>query len=239
MGLNLRNEAYDYAHRVPRPHVLSVNIGKGVVRPYATGPVTAIAKGPVAMGTRVEVRDPGPKQGGLGSGLVGDDIGDRRHHGGRNQAVYAYAREDQQWWEEQIGRPIAPGDFGENLTTVGVDTTHALIGEVWHLGDVVLRVEVPRIPCATFAGAMRVPQWVKRFAAEGRTGAYLSVVVPGTIEPGVEVAVERPDHDIDLLLNLRAALGDIDAATRVLEAGVLHPDEHAWLADKVSVRRRG
>ncbi len=222
-----------------RPHVLSVNLGKGVVRPYASGPVTGIAKGPVAPGTRVEVRDPGPKLGGLGGGLVGDDIGDRQHHGGRNQAVYAYAREDQQWWEDQIGRPVPPGGFGENLTTVGIDTTHALVGEVWRLGEVVLCVEVPRIPCATFAGHMGVPHWVKRFSEEGRTGAYLSVVVAGTLAPGVEVHIERPDHDIDLLTSFRAAMGDLAAAERVLAAGVLHPDEQAWLADKVSRRRRG
>jgi MOSC domain-containing protein YiiM len=86
---------------------------------------------------------------------------------------------------------------------------------------------------------MRVPQWVKRFTVEGRTGAYLSVVVPGTLEPGVEVQVERPDHDIDLLTTFRAAMGDLDAAGRVLDAVVLHPDEHAWLAAKVSSRQRG
>jgi MOSC domain-containing protein YiiM len=217
---------------------LSINIGKGVARPYASGPTTAIDKGSVPEGTLVEVRDPGPKRGGLGSGLAGDEIGDPKHHGGAQQAVYAYAREDQEWWEEQLRRPIAPGGFGENLTTVGVDTTHALIGEVWRLGDVVLKVEVPRIPCATFAGHLRVPQWVKRFSDEGRTGAYLSVITAGVIRAGVEVEVERPGHDIDLLLSFRAAMGDLDAAQRVLSAGVLHPYEHAWLADKVARRRR-
>ncbi|ADU48877.1 MOSC domain-containing protein [Intrasporangium calvum] len=220
------------------PHVMSVNLGKGVPRPYASGPTTAIDKGPVPEGTLVEIRDPGSKRGGLGSGLVGDDIGDRRHHGGAQQAVYAYAREDQQWWEEQLGRALPPGSFGENLTTLGVDTTHALIGEVWRLGEVVLRVEVPRIPCATFAGHLGVRGWVRRFGDAGRTGAYLSVVTPGVIEPGVTVEVERPDHDIDLLLSFRAALGDLEAATRVLEARVLHPDEQVWLADKVARRRR-
>ena len=217
---------------------MSVNIGKGVVRPYTSAPTTAIAKGPVPKGALVEVRDPGPKSGGLGSGLVGDEIGDHKHHGGSRQAVYAYAREDQQWWEGELGRLIAPGTFGENLTTVGVDTTHALIGEVWRLDDVVLRVEVPRIPCATFAGHMGVAQWVKRFSAEGRTGAYLSVVRPGAFGVGVTIEIERPDHDIDLLLSFRAAMGDVDAARRVLDAAVLHPDEHAWLADKVARRRR-
>ena len=217
---------------------MSINLGKGVVRPYASGPTTGIAKGQLPEDTPVEVRDPGPKRGGLGSGLVGDEIGDRRHHGGSLQAVYAYAREDQQWWEGELGRPIAPGAFGENLTTVGVDTTHALIGEVWRLDDVVLRVEVPRIPCATFAGHMAVPQWVKRFSAEGRTGAYLSVVQPGLVRSGVAIEVERPDHEIDLLLSFRAAMGDREAARQVLDAGVLHPDEHAWLADKVARRAR-
>jgi len=221
-----------------RPHVLSINVGKGVPRPYTSAGLTGIDKGPVPPGTLVEIRDPGPKASGLGSGLAGDDVCDGRHHGGSQQAVYAYAREDQQWWEERLGRGIAPGGFGENLTTVGIDTTHALVGEVWRLGDVVLRVEVPRIPCNTFAGHMGVRQWVKRFTAEGRTGAYLSVVVPGAIETGVEISVERPDHDIDLLLAFRATTGDAEAADRVLAAGVLHPDEQAWLAAKVARRRR-
>ena len=217
---------------------MSINVGTAVTRPYASGPTTAIAKGRRPEDALVEVRDPGPKRGGLGSGVVGDEIGDPKHHGGSQQAVYAYAREDQQWWEGELGRPLAPGAFGENLTTVGVDTTHALIGEVWRLDDVVLRVEVPRIPCATFAGHMGVPQWVKRFSAEGRTGAYLSVVRPGTFRTGVSIEIERPEHDIDLLLSFRAAMGDLDAARRVLDAGVLHPDEHAWLADKVARRGR-
>ncbi|WP_353510645.1 MOSC domain-containing protein [Intrasporangium sp.] len=221
-----------------RPHVMSINVGAGVARPYASGPTTAIDKGQLPDGSLVEVRDPGPKRGGLGSGVVGDEIGDRKHHGGSQQAVYAYAREDQLWWEVELGRPLAPGAFGENLTTVGVDTTHGLIGEVWRLDDVVLRVEVPRIPCATFAGHMGVPQWVKRFSAAGRTGAYLSVVRPGTLRAGVTIEIERPEHDIDLLLSFRAAMGDLDAARRVLDAGVLHPDEHAWLADKVARRGR-
>jgi hypothetical protein len=66
----------------------------------------------------------------------------------------------------------------------------------------------------------------------------LSVVRPGTLRAGVTIEIERPEHDIDLLLSFRAAMGDLDAARRVLDAGVLHPDEHAWLADKVARRGR-
>ena len=70
-----------------RPQVMSINVGTGVARPYSSAPTTAIAKGQLPEGTLVEVRDPGPKRGGLGSGVVGDEIGDRKHHGGSQQAV--------------------------------------------------------------------------------------------------------------------------------------------------------
>lgn len=217
------------------PHIISVNVGKGVARTYASGPVTAIDKRPVDL---IEVRDPGPKHGGLGSGVVGDEVGDTRHHGGINQAVYAYAREDLDWWAEQLGRDLADGTFGENVTTIGVDCTHARIGELWRIGDVTLQVQGPRIPCATFAGHMGERGWVKRFTAEGRTGAYLSVVDPGVLRPGTPIAVQRPDHDIDILLTFRAFMGDLAAARRVLDAKVLNEVEHRDLAKDVG-RRAG
>lgn len=204
-------------------------------RPYASGPVTAIDKRPVDL---IEVRDPGPKRGGLGSGVVGDDVGDRRHHGGVNQAVYAYAREDLDWWAEQLDRDLTDGVFGENVTTLGVDCTHARVGELWRIGDVTLQVQGPRIPCATFAGHLGERGWVKRFTAEGRTGAYLSVVDPGVLRPGTPIAVERPDHDIDILLTFRAFMGDLAAARRVLDARVLNEVDHDDLAKDVE-RRAG
>jgi MOSC domain-containing protein YiiM len=220
--------------RVPTGRVLSVNVGRRSARSYATADATAIDKSATAA---VEVRDPGPKRGGLGSGVVGDEIGDPRHHGGRLQAVYAYPREDQQWWAERIGRPIAAGEFGENLTTEGLDTTHALVGEVWRVGTAVLRVEVPRIPCRTFAGHMRERGWVRRFTEAGRTGAYLSVTVPGRIVTGDAVLVERPDHDVDLLTLFRALTGDLDATRRVVEAAVVDAEVQADLVG--TLRRRG
>jgi MOSC domain-containing protein YiiM len=215
--------------------ITSVNLGKGVARPYATGPLTAIDKGPVES---IEVRDPGPKHGGLGSGVLGDDIGDPRHHGGVTQAVYAYAREDLDWWAARLGRTLASGAFGENVTTLGVDCTHARIGELWRIGGVTLQVQGPRIPCATFAGHMGERGWVKRFSAEGRTGAYLSVVSPGVLKPGDGVAVERPSHDVDVLMAFRAFMGDLEAARTVLDARVLNPVHHDELAKTVE-RRAG
>src|SRR3954470_23334289 len=107
--------------------VLSVNVARIMPNPYKQTSITGIDKRPV-LGP-VPVRAPGTKAGGVGSGLEGDTIGDRAHHGGDDQAVYAYAREDLDDWQRVLGRDLASGSFGENLTTQGIDVNAALIGE--------------------------------------------------------------------------------------------------------------
>jgi MOSC domain-containing protein YiiM len=168
---------------------------------------SGIGKHPV--GGPVEIREPGPKRGGLGSGLVGDVIVSRRHHGGTDQAVYAYARERLDDWAAELGRELPNGMFGENLTTSGLDVDGARLGELWQVGTtVVLRVTGPRIPCATFSARMGEARWVKRFAAVGLTGAYLSVVTDGEVSAGdpIEI-VHRPDHDVTAAMAFRAMTG--------------------------------
>jgi MOSC domain-containing protein YiiM len=133
--------------------------------------------------------------------IAGDQVIDVRHHGGRDQAVYAYAVEDRDWWAKELGRDLTPGSFGQNLDTVGLDLTGAVVGERWSVGDdgVVLEVTGPRIPCKTFQGWMDEPRWVKRFADRGATGAYLRVVEGGTIGAGDVVTVtSRPAHGVTL-----------------------------------------
>ena len=96
---------------------------------------------------------------------------------GTYQAVYAFAREELDWWGERLGRDLPDGMFGENLTTRGLAVDEALVGEQWAVGDeVLLQVTAPRIPCATFATRMGEPRWVKQFSEVGRSGAYLAVV---------------------------------------------------------------
>ena len=182
---------------------------------------------------RVEVRDPGPKRGGLGSGVVSDRIGSSKHHGGETQAVYAFARAELDWWERELDRELANGMFGENLTTVGLDVDAAEIGEQWRVGTVLLEVCGPRVPCATFATHMDEPRWVRRFTERGRTGAYLGVAEAGVIEPGdpIEV-VHRPGHGLTVPMFFLAAMGDRELAARLLEAQVLPPIEHEWLASR-------
>lgn len=117
-------------------------------------------------------------------GLEGDVQADRRVHGGADQAVYAYAIEDVEWWEAELGRELGPGFFGENLTLRGVDVTGARPGERWKAGGVTLEVTFPRQPCQKMATKAGDPKFVKRFANAGRPGMYLRVVEPGELAAG-------------------------------------------------------
>ncbi|MDQ1620489.1 MAG: hypothetical protein QOE19_3058 [Actinomycetota bacterium] len=134
-------------------------------------------------------------------GLRGDTQYDTRHHGGVEMAVYAYASEDAQWWATELGYDVPPGRFGENMTTTGVDLTGAVLGERWRVGNdgLVLEVLSPRIPCKTFQGWMEEPRWVKRFTERGMPGAYLAVVMQGTVGRGDRVeVVHRPEHGVTI-----------------------------------------
>ena len=203
----------------------SVNLGRPRPNPYKEIESTGIGKEP-ATGP-VEVRDPGPKRGGLGSGLVGDFIGDRKHHGGDEQAVYAFQREDLDRWQERLGRVLPSGFFGENLTTSGIDVAEARVGERWRIGaEVELAVTAPRIPCSTFRGWVAEKGWVKLFTADARPGTYLRVVRPGTIQAGDPITVvHRPEHDVTVGLYFRSQLTERDLLPRLLAAGEDLPAE--------------
>ncbi|WP_282071168.1 MOSC domain-containing protein [Janibacter hoylei] len=212
------------------PRVLSVNIGRPVLQRVPRGRPTGIAKGPVDV---ISVADPGPKrvEDGAGvSGVTGDHIGDGRHHGGSDQAVYAFAREELDAWATTLDRELPDGMFGENLTTTALDVDASEVGDVWHVGTAVLEVRGPRVPCATFAERLGERGWVKRFAAHGRSGVYLQVNQPGQIRPGDSITVTPSGSALDVSTLLRAFLGDPDAARAALDSGALAEHRAAELA---------
>jgi MOSC domain-containing protein YiiM len=219
-----------------RAYVASLNLGTQEPNPAKDVGVTGIRKRPVDVAM---LRAPGPKRGGLGSGLVGDFIGDTRHHGGDRQAVYAFAREELDAWERRLDAVLPNGSFGENLTTLGLDVDAALIGDRWAVGDeVVLEVTGPRIPCATFAARMGIRGWLRTFSEVGRSGAYLAVAEAGQVRPGDSVRVlSRAEHDVDVPTTFRAFMGDLDAADHVLAVGCLPEWELAPLRETVARRR--
>jgi MOSC domain-containing protein YiiM len=210
--------------------LLSVNVGKPRPNPWKPVALTGIDKRPVSG--PVMVTAPGPK--GTGAvGLAGDRVYDVQHHGGPDQAVYAYAREDLDLWEAELDTPLRNGVFGENLTTEGIDVNGALIGERWRLGhEVILEVCCPRIPCGTFQGWLAQSGWIKRFTEAARPGAYLRVIEPGQIRAGDSAGIEyRPDHDVTVAVAFRALTIEPDLLSRLPAADAL-PEEVKDLARK-------
>ncbi len=121
-------------------------------------------------------------------GLDGDTIIDGKHHGGPDQAVYVYGSEDYDWWSFQVGRPLEPGMFGDNLTVDGLASADFAVGDRLEIGDtVVIEVTAPRAPCNTLASRMGHPQFVKRFRDAGRPGLYCRVIAEGPVSAGDRV----------------------------------------------------
>lgn len=202
--------------------VLTVNLAHPHPNPAKNQLPTGIDKQPTDE--PVTVRAPGPMHGGLGSGLIGDFIGDTQFHGGDDQAVYAYAREDLDDWERELDRDIPNGMFGENITTQGLPVTDARIGERWQIGTdgLVLEVSRPRIPCRTFVDWLGINGWLKTFTAAAIPGAYFRVVAPGTVRREDPISViDRPDHDVTIGLVFRAMTTQPELLPSILAADAL------------------
>ncbi|MFI9203585.1 MOSC domain-containing protein [Streptomyces sp. NPDC053048] len=207
-------------------HLISVNTGRprtaddrsGLGAAFTGGLETGIDKRPVSG--PVAVAAPGPT-GTAGSGVAGDAVVNLRHHGGDHKAVYAFAREDLDDWERELGRVLPNGSFGENLTTGGIDVNGARIGERWRIGtDLVLEVASPRVPCRTFADWLGENGWMRRFTQRAAPGAYLRVVEPGVIRAGDPVTVvHRPAHQVTVSFVFRAMTTERDLLTEVPAAG--------------------
>ncbi len=181
--------------------VVSVNVGQPRPAPWAGLGRTAIDKQPVHGAVAVGRH-----------GLDGDQVGDTVHHGGIDQAVYAFAREDLDWWAVQLGREIRDGQFGENLTTRGIDVNEAEVGERWRIGTATFEVAMVRTPCNDFKQWQRLNgyddrAWVRRFAEQGRPGPYLRVVQEGEVRAGDQLSVTyQPGHGVTVSIMFRALM---------------------------------
>ncbi len=199
--------------------VEAVNVGhKRLVESGGRTISTAIWKSPVDG--RVPVR-----------GIhIGDDVqANTEAHGGFHKAVYAYSREDFDWWAAELDQEMVPGNFGENLTLTGIDVSGAVIGERWRVGTALLEVSEPRIPCAKLALRMDDPRFTKRFGAANRPGTYLRIIEEGEVGAGDEVAVlSRPDHGVTSALVSEARLSDHSLAERMLEVPQLSEQWRDW-----------
>jgi MOSC domain-containing protein YiiM len=205
-----------------RGKVLSVNVGGVREFEYSGRPAkSAIWKSPIAG--RIAVR---------GLNLAGDDQADRQAHGGPDKVIYAYAIEDARWWEGEIGRSLAYGEFGENLTTEGIQVNDARVGEQWQIGTVVFEASEPRIPCWRLGVRMNDKMFPRRFTEALRPGAYFRLVVEGEVGAGDEIrVVERPDHDLTIRDVFRIYTRDRHEVERLLAVPRMSASWKRWATD--------
>ncbi len=218
--------------------IVSINLAVPEPNPATGVGLTGINKRPVDH--LVSVRAPGPKTIGMHTGLVGDQIFDIENHGGDERAVYAYAREDYDWWQARLSRRLANGLFGENLTTEGIDVNGAVIGERWCIGPrLVLEPTFGRIPGATFQRKMGEPRWVKTFTRANRPGAFLRVLEPGEIWAGYPVTVvDRPAHGVTIARAFRAYMTEPEMLRELAAIDGLPDDLRETFAQRQLQRRR-
>ena len=160
----------------------------------------------------------GPVDLGL-TGLAGDEQGDVVHHGGPEKALLCYGRAHYAAWRAE-GLDLPEGALFENLTVEGLTESEVCLGDVWDVDGVRLQVTQSRRPCWKLSSRWGVPDLARRVQSTGRTGWYLRVLTPGTLQAGqVMRLLERNPGAVDLAELSRVMnvdKGDIPAIERIL-----------------------
>ncbi len=204
--------------------ILAVCLGRPEVLPgkkYKTGINKLAIQGPVMVDAE---------------GLVGDAILNRKHHGGVDQAVYIQGSLDIDWWSRELGRELHYGMFGENLVIEDLESQRLAAGDRFAIGEILLEITSPRMPCATFAAHMGDPKIVKRYTEAARPGAYARVLKGGMVEAGQPVVYtpytgERVTMQ-DMMATYGRKLSETDRA-RYLSAPVHYKTRDAILAGEI------
>jgi MOSC domain-containing protein YiiM len=212
-----------------RGKILSVNVGLRREFEYnGRSGESAIWKSPVSGRVRAG-----------GVNLEGDEQADRRVHGGPDKAIYAYAKEDYRWWETELDRPVGNGEFGENLTTEGLDLTQALVGERWEVGTTVLEVSEPRMPCWKLGVRMSDRLFPRHFTKAGLPGTYLRIVEAGEVGEGDEIrVVDRPSHELTVGDVFRIYAADRHEVDRLLQVPQLSDAWRMWAEEWLARAKR-
>jgi MOSC domain-containing protein YiiM len=184
-------------------YLISVNIGESLPIRYANGDMDMTGIWKVPSTKPVEITP---------EGLTGDHVLDVRHHAGPDQAVYVYGAADYVWWSQPLGRELAPGTFGDNLTISDLESASLNIGDRLRVGAVVLEVTAPRIPCRTLATRMVDPAFVKKFKEGERPGVYCRVIVRGKVAAGDPVSIEPYQGETISVLEMYRIYYDSDAS---------------------------
>lgn len=194
---------------------------RGQVQPYTRpGTRSGIDKRPVADTVHVTT-----------TGLVGDAQGDLRVHGGPDKAVHHYPYDHYPAWRSALpGRAVldAPGAFGENLSTLGWTEDTVCLGDIVHVGSVVLEVSQGRQPCWKLNDRFDAPRMAVQLQTTGFTGWYYRVLQAGDIRAGDLMRIAARPHPAWPLRRLVELLFHRTLDHALLEDAAMLPLPPGW-----------
>lgn len=115
--------------------------------------------------------------------VKGDEISDRKYHGGILQAVYGYSFKHYDFWKEKYPNlDWTHGIFGENLTIDDLDETKIHQGDTFKVGEAILEATVQRNPCYKLGVRFNDMKIVKQFWNTTFCGVYFKVLQTGFVK---------------------------------------------------------
>ena len=205
----------------------SVNVGQPTQVPYRGNMIsTGIFKSPVEG--RVMLR---------ATGLDGDGQADLTVHGGVDMAAYVYSWQNYEWWMSELGHPLQPGEFGENLTVTGMTDDAVQVGDTIRIGDALVQVTAPREPCFKLGIRVGDHRFPARFREANRMGFYVRVLEEGTVAEGDTVEITERAQGSSTIADFHRTYvngkADRAALTRMLAAPGLDPGWQEWATKRL------
>jgi len=169
-----------------------------------------------------------------------DDLqADLKNHGGEHKAVYAFSSDHYAYWSNQLqSSELKPGIFGENLTISGFDESTLHIGDQLSIGECILEITQPRVPCFKLGIAVGNKDMPRLFIENFATGAYLRVLQEGFIKTGHKVnIIKKSMHQVSVK-SLFSAFYDKNhsASSEIMERALLIPELSLEWRKKITTR---
>jgi MOSC domain-containing protein YiiM len=163
-------------------------------------------------------------------GLAGDKVA-QPYHGGPGAAICVHLADHYSFWNIEYHMNLQAGNVGENITLGNITEDQICVGDRIRLGTALVQVSGPRVPCLNLARRIGRPDWVKLTIRENRTGFYLRVLEPGTLQTGAPWVIEErlnPDGSIPAINHCMYLKFDPDYASKMLEMSGLE----SWWKDQ-------
>lgn len=175
------------------------------------------------------------------TGLLGDEQGDRRIHGGVDKALCVYPSEHYPVWKQDHGRDFPLGAFGENLVTKGLSEDDLRIGDHLRVGTALTQVVAPRRPCWKLGARWSDSDLPLAVQETGLTGFYLRVKEVGHVQRGDSIEITDRDERAVTVRELNRVMNvdrdDLAAARHVLRTASLPASWRRTLERRLSVDR--